>query len=1092
MKILIIVKIPDDRTLIALALRKAFPDAEFIEVAERRDFDLLLRRRYFDLVVAELDNPWFSGREICLQTRVQDPYLPVIILVDTVTEEALLCVKSGLCDFVARKEIAYLPVLAAKSIENAKAHKEYSKTIYNLRISDERFNAFFNSGPVVSFMKDENGRYVYLNEQCREFLQKSSYDILGKTIFDLYPSDVAAQIHAHDREVLSTGKIIELYETVPDADGIQRYWWVFKFPVKVSTGQCYIGGIALDVTKRKQGEIRQAAQFALTRIFSEAVAFHDALPEILKTICEGFGWELGELWRVDRDASVLRLESMWYAPSLDASEFEKVSRATTFPPGIGLPGRVWASMRPAVWITDVVTDDNFPRAPVACRVGLHGAVAFPLIKGSELVGVMCFFSRRVRPHEDEMFDIMADIGIRIGSFITRKLAEESLNERMRLATLGAVVGYALAQKGSLRHILQTCADALVRNLDVAFARIWTLNREADILELQCSAGIYTHIDGPHSRIPVGMYKIGLIAEERKPHLTNKVIGDPRVHNQDWARQTGMVAFAGYPLMIEDRIVGVMAMFSTKQITETAFKALASVSDMIALGIERKQTEEKLERYGKLFSETNDLAYICDSQGNILFVNNVFEKLTGHKPEAFFGKSFALLFDEGDMKKAMDAYSMTMRGESPEYELNFKDTGKRCEYRNIPWKDGTGNIIGVMGVARDITDRRHAEEEKERLREQLFRSQKLESVGALAGGVAHDFNNMLMAITGYGSLLESESKDVTLKDYARKVLKSAEKAANLTRGLLAFSRKEPSVQEPVNLNDLVKEVKGLLSQVIPEDIKLTVSLTEKCCVAMANSGQIEQVLMNLATNARDAMPGGGELTIATGVVEMDDDFVKAHGFGEAGRYALITVSDTGAGMDEKTRERVFEPFFTTKEVGKGTGLGLSIAYGIVRQHNGYIEVDSAVGRGATVRIYVPLIELKPRKMPEEIPSFAKGGTETILVAEDEENVRSLVKLVLEGHGYTVIEATNGKDAVHKFMENKDKVHMVLLDVVMPEKNGMEAYKEILKICPDMKALFMSGYGRDIIDKKMILEEGRLISKPVLPAELLIKVREALDK
>jgi len=262
--------------------------------------------------------------------------------------------------------------------------------------------------------------------------------------------------------------------------------------------------------------------------------------------------------------------------------------------------------------------------------------------------------------------------------------------------------------------------------------------------------------------------------------------------------------------------------------------------------------------------------------------------------------------------------------------------------------------------------------------------------------------------------------------------------------------------------------------------------------MADSDQMEQVLINLATNARDAMPRGGTLTITTKVIELDDVFIKVHGYGEMGEYALISVKDTGTGMDKETLRRIFQPFFTTKEVGKGTGLGLSIVYGIIKQHGGYINVESEPGKGAAFRIYLPLIKSTVEEgKPTPLPAYL-NGTETILLAEDEEEVRNLTKSLLEEADYKVIEAVDGYDTINKFMKNKDTINFLLLDVIMPTKNGREAYEEIRKIRPGIKALFMSGYSESVIHQKTILKEGLYyISKPFSQTALLKKVREILD-
>jgi CheY-like chemotaxis protein len=290
---------------------------------------------------------------------------------------------------------------------------------------------------------------------------------------------------------------------------------------------------------------------------------------------------------------------------------------------------------------------------------------------------------------------------------------------------------------------------------------------------------------------------------------------------------------------------------------------------------------------------------------------------------------------------------------------------------------------------------------------------------------------------------------------------------------------------------VREIEKLLRRLLPEDIDLLLSLGDDVTV-MADMTQIDQVLINLATNARDAMPRGGQLRIETREVELDRDFKRVHGYGELGVYALIAVTDTGTGMDEKTREKIFEPFFTTKEVGKGTGLGLSIVYGIVKQHSGYITVYSEQNMGTSFHLYLPAVKAKVRKA-KRIPVGTKRGTETILFAEDDPDIRRIVREILGMSGYSVIEATDGQNAVEKFMEHRDRIDLLILDVVMPIKNGKEAYEEIKAMKPAMRALFMSGYSSDFILRKGIRNQAvDFVPKPISPNELLQKVREALDK
>jgi signal transduction histidine kinase/DNA-binding response OmpR family regulator len=394
---------------------------------------------------------------------------------------------------------------------------------------------------------------------------------------------------------------------------------------------------------------------------------------------------------------------------------------------------------------------------------------------------------------------------------------------------------------------------------------------------------------------------------------------------------------------------------------------------------------------------------------------------------------------------------------------------------------------VAVVLNDATYRKKIEEER-------LRWQKLESVGQLAGGIAHDFNNMLTAIIGYATLLVKKIGTASpLKPYVDQILSASEKSANLTKQLLAFSRKQILSPRVTDLNELIVKMETLLKGLVGENIGVKASLADKLLTAMVDVGQIERVLLNLCSNARDAMPYGGLLTISTDVLDIDKKNMKTHGLDEPGRYALISMTDTGIGLDEMTRQRIFEPFFTTKEIGKGTGLGLAIVYGIIKQHNGYITVYSEPEKGTTFNIYLPLIESPVEEAHMKEVIAPKGGTETILVTEDNDAVRALITHVLQEFGYSVIEAVDGEDAISKFEENKDRIELSILDIIMPKKSGKEASEAIRNIKPDAKVLFISGFTADIITKVGIDEKGGyFIQKPISPQSLLGKVREILDK
>jgi CheY-like chemotaxis protein len=337
-----------------------------------------------------------------------------------------------------------------------------------------------------------------------------------------------------------------------------------------------------------------------------------------------------------------------------------------------------------------------------------------------------------------------------------------------------------------------------------------------------------------------------------------------------------------------------------------------------------------------------------------------------------------------------------------------------------------------------------------------------------------------------------SPDNPLLVHVNQIMGSSERAAHLTQNLLTFSRKHVINPRPVKLNDVVEGIEKLLVRVIGEDIELKTELSKEDLVVMADSGQIEHVLINLATNARDAMPGAGQVAIGTSRVELGPEFFEGRGFARPGQYALISFMDSGGGMDSEMKGKVFEPFFTTKGVGKGTGLGLSIVYGIVRQHGGYITVESELELGTAFYIFLPLLPVRAEQAEPETAVSPAGGSETVLLVEDDEDVRKPLRQMLEGFGYEVIEAVDGKDAIEKFLQSRKNIGLLMLDVILPGLNGIEVLREIRKVEPGMRAIFTSGYSKEHVWSKGLPMPGTsFLSKPVAPEILLEKVRKAID-
>ncbi|MBP7527623.1 MAG: PAS domain S-box protein [Syntrophorhabdaceae bacterium] len=549
---------------------------------------------------------------------------------------------------------------------------------------------------------------------------------------------------------------------------------------------------------------------------------------------------------------------------------------------------------------------------------------------------------------------------------------------------------------------------------------------------------------------------------------------------------------GVPVFDGERIVAIVGVGNKQEgYTETDINQVTLMAQGMVRLLKQKTAQEALSiseaRLRAILDSAKDTIFIKDRDLRYVVVNRAMSELFGIPVEKIVGGSDRDLFPPNTVEHIGQIDSRVLQGETIEEELARPIRDMNIIFHTIkaPLRNGAGEITGLCGIARDVTERKHLES-------QLLQSQKMEAVGTLAGGVAHDFNNLLSAIMGYASLLQMKmDKDNPLFGYASHILTSSEKAATLTQSLLAFSRKQVINLRPVVINDTIEKVHRLLERLVPEDVEFRIEKSSERLIAMADPGQLDQVIMNLVTNARDAMPRGGKLTITIEHVRVGSDFIATRGYGEQGEYAVIAVSDTGIGMDRKTVEKIFEPFFTTKGVGRGTGLGLAIVYGIIKQHNGYIDVRSQPGEGSVFSVYLPLVWLEPAD--EEAPARISGGTETILIAEDNTELCKLSVSVLEDHGYTVLAATDGSMAVETFREHKGAISLVILDVVMPKMNGKEAFDAIRKLDPSIKVIYTSGYTDDIIQEKGVANEKYdFLGKPITPATLLKKIREVLDR
>ena len=537
------------------------------------------------------------------------------------------------------------------------------------------------------------------------------------------------------------------------------------------------------------------------------------------------------------------------------------------------------------------------------------------------------------------------------------------------------------------------------------------------------------------------------------------------------------AIEQYHLMVEQR---------TQELVRINEQLKREIQERIWAEESKRESER---RYRSLFEESKDAIFLVKPEGEIIDVNKAGLELFGaDKKRILEGNVLHYYKTPSDREKLRS--ELDQKGFVREYPVTIKrenGTERECQVTSSVFKDNQGVHLGYFTIARDVT-------ESNLMERQLFHAQKMEAVGTLAGGIAHDFNNLLQVINGFAELAMIEVKeDSEVHAQLLQIKKAAHIAAELTQGLLMFSRRVESKLKPVNLNEELKKVVKMLERALPKTIEIHLDLFQPLSTVNADPAQLHQVIMNLAVNARDAMPSGGRLSLETRNVYLDEEYCRSHIDTAPGNYVALRVSDTGIGMDEKTKLHIFDPFFSTKEISKGTGLGLSIVFGIIKNHGGNIICYSEPGRGTTFSLYLPIIEMLEDSVEMEKEGPLPQGKETILLVDDEESVRNLASKILQRFGYSVLSAANGREGLNLFIKEKNRIDLVLLDLIMPEMNGRDCLREILRAAPRTKVIIASGYSADgEIDHA--LEDGAItsIKKPYLMRELLETVRNVLDE
>jgi PAS domain S-box-containing protein len=642
----------------------------------------------------------------------------------------------------------------------------------------------------------------------------------------------------------------------------------------------------------------------------------------------------------------------------------------------------------------------------------------------------------------------------------RKRAEEALRENQRaLATL----------MSNLPGMAYRCVNDRDRTMQFASAGAFELTGyyPDDLVGNHKIA--YGQLIHPDDREAVWNEMQAAIRDEKPYQLSYRL----RVGGRDrsvWEQGRGVRSFEGGRFALEGFIIDVT---------------------------ERVRAQENLrkseERFRQLAENIEGVFWMTDrTMCQIFYVSRAYEAIWGRTRESLFKNPLSRLeaVEPKDKERVLAAAKRALEGGyDEEYRIVRPDGSVRWIWdRAFPIVDDTGQVYRLAGIAEDITERQV-------LAEALRQAQKMEAVGRLAGGIAHDFNNLLTVINGYSEvLLTTLGPQHSSRWCVEATMKAGQRAALLTRQLLAFSRKQVLTPVVLDLNALVTNMKDMVQRLIGEDVNLTTSLTPGVGCVRADSGQVQQILMNLVVNARDAMPKGGQLTLRTANVTLSEADLRAHADVKPGAYALLAVSDTGCGMTEEVKARLFEPFFTTKELGKGTGLGLSTVYGIVKQSSGHINVNSEPGKGSTFEIYLPRAdEPVAKEVVDKGPERSLRGQETVLLVEDEELVRVLARTLLQKNGYNVLEARNGKEALELAEQRPGPIQLLVSDVVMPGMNGRELYGRLARVRPEMRVVFMSGYTDSHLYRNGVMEDDwPVVLKPFARDAFLSLVREVLDK
>ncbi len=911
-----------DAKLVARTLR-GLGDVEIIRVETEAAMRAALEGGRIDFVLSDWSMPAFSALDALALLRATERDLPFIIVSGTIGEEvAVEAMRAGAHDYVLKDRLARLVPAVEREMREAAVRAARAAERAALDASEARYRRIVETTSQGVWMLDASGKTTFVNERMASMLGYTREELAAlpaSSVIDVFSREMVAE-----RARAATRGAIQTECQLRHKDGSAVWVMIEASPLVDERGQAE-GRLALvlDITGRKRSE--EALRITEARL--------------------GRLWESGlvGIFVLDVEGVVLDLNGA-AATLLDRQRTDVISRR------IMLRDLVPSELGPLADRAAAEILETGKLAPFEAEVAREGGERVSIIAGAGMIDA------------DTSMVIAIDVS-------ERKRAQRELLERVEFQALTGEVSVALANADPLDRILQRCALAIAEHLDVDLARIWTTKTPTDELLLKASAGPLALTESPAMPTRPEVLRI---ASDHHPCVSNDAAHD--LADPPWFEQRGLVSFAGHPLLVAGKLVGVVAVYGRRRLSPATLEHLGSLASTLSVGVQRKLVEEA--------------------------------------------------------------------GQSLEAQL------------------------------------RHA--------------QKMEAVGRLAGGIAHDFNNVLSVILSYAELILGDlPKEDPVAEDVREMHKAGMRAADLTRHLLMFSRQQIIEPRAVHLGDVLAGMDKMLRRLLGEDVALAIKVGDGLGHVLVDPGSVEQIVMNLVVNARDAMPRGGRLEIATENAVLDEAFTQTHLGAKPGAYVKLSVTDNGVGMDAATMTRIFEPFYTTKERGKGTGLGLSTVFGIVRRSNGFIWVDSEQQVGTTFTIHLPRVDGQAVAATSAPPTTLRG-TETILLAEDEEQVRAVARDILQRAGYTVLEARTPEEAIAIAESPDTPIDLLLTDVVMPQMSGPELAKQVKARRPQLKVLCMSGYAEDATVRHGVIDAGLpFLQKPITVEGLTKKVRAVLD-